>query len=167
VSVVASLQYNTVEPQFTNLISSWRPFVTQNVHKPKLCVLSKSYTATDTLPPTLPACCQPLLPACVFVTWDTICHLRLLFSGKFVREPICSWWEAFMNWGSLHWFLSPQASMVAKLLWSTWASSFCQQRELQSSGNLKITVSIDKLKGSRVSKKTDNNIWGTYITKKS
>jgi hypothetical protein len=32
------------------------------------CVLSKSYAATDALPPILPACRQPLLPACVFVT---------------------------------------------------------------------------------------------------
>jgi hypothetical protein len=32
------------------------------------CVLSESYTATDALPPILPACDQPLLPACVFVT---------------------------------------------------------------------------------------------------
>jgi hypothetical protein len=114
---------DTVEPLFTNLIRSWRPFVTWNVRKPKLffpmgvlfnnifkkpqntmkfnrrhgefeqgCVLSESYTATDTLPPILPACRQPLLPACVFVTWDTE-----TFFGKFVREPICSWWEAFVN----------------------------------------------------------------------
>jgi hypothetical protein len=31
------------------------------------CVLSESYTATDALPPILPACRQPLLLACVFV----------------------------------------------------------------------------------------------------
>jgi hypothetical protein len=30
-------------------------------------VLSKSYIATDALPPILPACRQQLLPACVFV----------------------------------------------------------------------------------------------------
>jgi hypothetical protein len=40
------------------------------------CVLSKSYTATDALLPILPACRQPLLPACVFVTRDTVHHLR-------------------------------------------------------------------------------------------
>jgi hypothetical protein len=34
------------------------------------CVLSESYTATDALPPILPACHQPLLPAYVFVTRD-------------------------------------------------------------------------------------------------
>jgi hypothetical protein len=61
------------------------------------CVLSKSYTATDTLPLILPACRQPLLPACVFVTQDTFHHPRHFLFGKFVREPICSWWEAFVN----------------------------------------------------------------------
>jgi hypothetical protein len=61
------------------------------------CVLSESYTATDAFPLILPACRQPLLPACVFVTRDTVRHLRLFFLGKFVREPICAWWEAFMN----------------------------------------------------------------------
>jgi hypothetical protein len=40
------------------------------------CVLSESYTATDALPPILPACGQPLLPACVFVTRDTVRHPR-------------------------------------------------------------------------------------------
>jgi hypothetical protein len=54
------------------------------------CVLSESYTATDALPPILPACCQPLLPACVFVTRDTVHHPRLFGGGKFVCEPICS-----------------------------------------------------------------------------
>jgi hypothetical protein len=44
------------------------------------CVLSESYTATDALPPILPACRQPLLPACVFVTRD------VFFYGKFVRD---------------------------------------------------------------------------------
>jgi hypothetical protein len=49
-------------------------------------VLSESYTATDALPPILPVCRQPLLPACVFVTRDTVRHpIRLLF-GKFVRD---------------------------------------------------------------------------------
>jgi hypothetical protein len=41
------------------------------------CVLSESYKATDSLPPILPACSQPLLPACVFVTRDTVRHPRL------------------------------------------------------------------------------------------
>jgi hypothetical protein len=55
------------------------------------CVLSESYTATDALPPILPACRQPLLPACVFVTRDTARQPRRFFLfGKFVREPICS-----------------------------------------------------------------------------
>jgi hypothetical protein len=27
---------NTVEPRFTNLIRSWRPFVNRNIRKPKL-----------------------------------------------------------------------------------------------------------------------------------
>jgi hypothetical protein len=43
------------------------------------CVLSESYTATDALPPILPACRQPLLPACVFVTRDTVHQPRLFF----------------------------------------------------------------------------------------
>jgi hypothetical protein len=79
------------------------------------CVLRERYTATDALPPILPACRQPLLPACVFVTGDTVRHLRRFLFGKFVRderrwwtdllvmrgvrEPICSWWEAFVNRG--------------------------------------------------------------------
>jgi hypothetical protein len=54
------------------------------------CVLSESYRATDPLPPILPACRQPLLPACVFVIRDTVRHLRRFLFGKFVREPICS-----------------------------------------------------------------------------
>jgi hypothetical protein len=54
------------------------------------CVLSETYTATDGLPPILPACHQLLLPACVFVTRDTIRHPRHFLFGKFVREPICS-----------------------------------------------------------------------------
>jgi hypothetical protein len=53
-------------------------------------VLSKSYTATDTFPPILPACRQPLSLACVFVTRDTIRHPRRFIFGKIVREPICS-----------------------------------------------------------------------------
>jgi hypothetical protein len=61
------------------------------------CVLSESYTATDALPPILPACRQSLLPACVFVTRDTVRHPRRFFFVKFVREPICSWCEAFVN----------------------------------------------------------------------
>jgi hypothetical protein len=61
------------------------------------CVLSESYTATDTLPPILPACRQLLLPTCVFITRDTVRHPRRFLFGKFVRKPICSWWKAFMN----------------------------------------------------------------------
>jgi hypothetical protein len=118
-----------VEPWFTNLIRSWRPFVARNVRKPKLlwyhvvlfinntlkkpqntikfkrrhgefeqrCVPSESYTATDALPPILPASRQPLLPACVFVTRETVRHPRRFLFRKFFREPICSWWEAFVN----------------------------------------------------------------------
>jgi hypothetical protein len=81
----------TVEPRFTNLIRSWRPFVTRNVRKPKLRVMSESYTATDSVPPILPAFRQPLLPACVFATRDTVRHPRLFFSenlfvNRFVRD---------------------------------------------------------------------------------
>jgi hypothetical protein len=54
------------------------------------CLLSESYTATDAFPPILPAYRQPLLPACVFVTRDTVRHPRRFIFGKFVREPICS-----------------------------------------------------------------------------
>jgi hypothetical protein len=53
------------------------------------CVLSESYTATDALPPILPACRQPLLPACVFVTRDFFLPENL-FVMRGVREPICS-----------------------------------------------------------------------------
>jgi hypothetical protein len=56
----------------------------------QVCVLSESYTATDTLPPILPACRQPLLQACVFVTRDTVRQPRRFLFGNFVREPICS-----------------------------------------------------------------------------
>jgi hypothetical protein len=82
---------STVEPWFTNLICFWRRFVTRNVRKRKLCVLSESYTATDTLPPILRACRQPLLPACVFITRDTVCHPRLFFFWK-----ICLWTNLFV-----------------------------------------------------------------------
>jgi hypothetical protein len=54
------------------------------------CVLSESYTATDALPSIIPACRQPLLPACVFIARDTVRHPRRFLLGKFVREPICS-----------------------------------------------------------------------------
>jgi hypothetical protein len=55
------------------------------------CVLSESYRETDALPPILPACRQPLLPACVFVTRDTVRHqrhffLENLFVNPFVRD---------------------------------------------------------------------------------
>jgi hypothetical protein len=49
------------------------------------CVLSESYRATDALPPILPAFRQPLLPACVFVTRDTVRHPTTFFVRK-----ICS-----------------------------------------------------------------------------
>jgi hypothetical protein len=54
------------------------------------CVLSESYT---TLPPILPACRQPLLPGCVFVTRDIVRNPRRinffpenLFVNRFVRD---------------------------------------------------------------------------------
>jgi hypothetical protein len=55
------------------------------------CVLSESYTATDALPPILPAFRQPLLPAFVFVTRDTFRHPRGFFSenlfvNRFIRD---------------------------------------------------------------------------------
>jgi hypothetical protein len=49
------------------------------------CVSSKSYTAPDALLPTLPACRQPFLPACVIVT-----RHRSSPETLFVREQICS-----------------------------------------------------------------------------
>jgi hypothetical protein len=64
------------------------------------CVLGECYAATDTLPPILPACRQLLLPACMFITRDTVCHPRCFLFRKFVHEPICLWWEAFVNRGS-------------------------------------------------------------------
>jgi hypothetical protein len=61
------------------------------------CVLSESYTATDALRPILPACHQPLLPACVFVTRDTVRHPRRvcsenLFVMKGVHEQRFHWY---------------------------------------------------------------------------
>jgi hypothetical protein len=50
------------------------------------CVLSESYIATDALPPILPACRQPLLLACVFITRDTVRHLRGFLFREFVRD---------------------------------------------------------------------------------
>jgi hypothetical protein len=56
-------------------------------------ILSEIYTTTDALPPILPACRQPLLPACVFVNRDTVRHPRRfffsenLFVMRGVREP--------------------------------------------------------------------------------
>jgi hypothetical protein len=50
------------------------------------CVLRESYTATDAFPSLLPACRQPLLPACMFVTRGTVRHSRRYFSGKFVCD---------------------------------------------------------------------------------
>jgi hypothetical protein len=43
------------------------------------CVLSESYTATDTLPPILSACCQLacLLLETLFVTRDVFCSENL------------------------------------------------------------------------------------------
>jgi hypothetical protein len=54
------------------------------------CVLSEMYTATDALPPILPACRHPLWPACVLVTRDTVRHPRRFLFGQFVHEPIFS-----------------------------------------------------------------------------
>jgi hypothetical protein len=53
------------------------------------CVLSESYKTTNALPPILPACHQLLLPACVFITRDTVHQPRRFLFGKFVRELIC------------------------------------------------------------------------------
>jgi hypothetical protein len=50
------------------------------------CVLSESYTAADALPLILPACRQPLLPACVFVTRDVL-FSENLFVMRGVRVP--------------------------------------------------------------------------------
>jgi hypothetical protein len=59
------------------------------------CVLSECYTATDALPPILPAGRQPLLPACMFITRDTVRCQRLfcsenLFVNQFVQDERCS-----------------------------------------------------------------------------
>jgi hypothetical protein len=54
------------------------------------CVLSESYGASDAPPLILPAYRQLLLPACVFVTRDTVCQPRHFLFGKFVRELNCS-----------------------------------------------------------------------------
>jgi hypothetical protein len=56
------------------------------------CVLSERYTATDALLPILPACSQPLLPACVFVNRDTVRYPETVFFSenlivnRFVRD---------------------------------------------------------------------------------
>jgi hypothetical protein len=70
------------------------------------CVLSETYTATDALPPILPACRQPLLPACVFVTRDTVRHARPFFFGKFVRDERRSWTEVplYMQYARGYWW---------------------------------------------------------------
>jgi hypothetical protein len=62
------------------------------------CVLSESYKATDALPPIFPACRQPLLPACMFITRDTVRHpslfcLENLFVNRFVHDERRSWTE--------------------------------------------------------------------------
>ena len=40
-----------------------------------------------------------MLTACLFVTRDTVRHLRRFVFGKFVRKPNCSWSEAFVSRG--------------------------------------------------------------------
>jgi hypothetical protein len=45
---LADSVYNTVEPRFTNLIRSWRPFVTRNVRKPKLFYIILLYIYKNT-----------------------------------------------------------------------------------------------------------------------
>jgi hypothetical protein len=57
------------------------------------CVLSENYTATEALPPILPACHQPLLPVSVYVTRDTVHRTRLLCSENLLvmkgdRKPM-------------------------------------------------------------------------------
>ena len=61
-----------------------------------VCVESESYTTTDTLLPILQACCTTLLPACVFVTRDTLHHPRcvkrnLLEKYSFPQRSIDTW----------------------------------------------------------------------------
>jgi hypothetical protein len=51
------------------------------------CVLSESYTATDALPPILPACRQPL-PAWVFVTGDTVTRDVFCSENLFVMRGV-------------------------------------------------------------------------------
>jgi hypothetical protein len=76
-----------VEPRFTNLIRSWRPFVNRNVRKPKLSWLTSIWhSRADTLS-------LPLLPVCVFAIRDAVRHPRL-----FARKT-CSWTELFVNRG--------------------------------------------------------------------
>jgi len=57
----------------------------------------------------LPAYRSTMLMACVFVTRDTVRHLRRFVFGKFVRKPNCSWSEAFVN----------QGLIVYVILWET------------------------------------------------
>jgi hypothetical protein len=64
------------------------------------CVVSERNTPPDALPPILPAFRQPLLPAYVFVTRDTVLQPRLfLFAMRGVREPRfhCVLYFAFCN----------------------------------------------------------------------
>jgi len=44
-------------------------------------------------------CFSTMLTACVFITRDTVHHLRRFVFGKFVRKPNFSWSEAFVNRG--------------------------------------------------------------------
>jgi hypothetical protein len=64
------------------------------------CVLSESYTATDTFSPILPACCQLvcLLLETPFVTQDVFCSENL-FVNWFVRDERRSWTDLFMMRG--------------------------------------------------------------------
>jgi hypothetical protein len=85
------------------------------------CVLSESYTATDALPPILPACRQLLLPACVFVTQDTVRHPRLFFFGK-----ICLWTDLFVKRGirepRFHCTTLNRHKALFSYTWGTWYS---------------------------------------------
>jgi hypothetical protein len=121
---------NFFDPTVPNLIIYKK---TQNTMKLNIrhgefeqgCVLSESYTATDALPPILPACRQRLLPACVFVTRDTVRHPRRLFFSEnlFVmiglREPrLHCIRELYIGLYSMYWKLASSScrrSILPKL----------------------------------------------------
>jgi hypothetical protein len=78
----------TVQPRFTNLIRSWRPFVNRNVRKPKLTYLTCNWhSRVDTVS----------LPSVASLRVRNPRHRSS--SENFFARKICSWTELFVNRG--------------------------------------------------------------------